>query len=224
MKFQFSSLSLSTAIPEVSMKKVFLPLLLLFIVGATQVLDAQTADSPAMAVSGGLALNMPIGDFATSHGLGLGLDGMFWYEFDPGLWITGRVGYHYFTKKEKESEKSGLMYKTGRTYMAIPIAAGARYYIGKGNIIPYVGGELGLFIMSTTFSETKILANITKETTSSGNEFGLVPMFGLLFPINPTMKLDAHLSYTWIFGYAESTQPIYTSYLGLNVGLIFPLP
>ena len=154
------------------------------------------------AVSGGLELALPTGDFGDVAGTGFGATGKFLYQFKPDIKITGTTGYIMWTEKES----AAFSYK----YSVIPLKGGVRYYFTP-NL--YAVGELGIHIYMFSFEYQDYWTGQKVSDSDSDTEFGFAPGAGYEMPINENLDLDISLRYE--IGDLD--------YLAFRVGLNFPL-
>lgn len=159
-----------------------------------------------VSVQAGLAF--PMGDFGDAAGTGFGISGTYEYFLEKGMSLTGSIGYYSFGAKE---DIPGFDYSLSN----IPIMVGGRYYLGKGEFVPYVGAEVGLNMISTTITMSFFGSPV--EVDASSTEFGVNPYVGCKYAISPKLMLDANLKYNVIMSDPSTT------YLGINVGVQFGL-
>lgn len=169
----------------------------------------------AMNVGGQLTLAVPTGDLGNVVSTGFGFIGTFGYKYMPNIDITGKIGFVSF------GEKSGLSGFADYSFSVIPILVGGKMYLGVGEILPYVGADLGLYMSSVSSSSkveyynpwTGTTTTITSDVSGSDTDLGFSPQFGVKYGLAPNIMLDANLAYNIIFSGGNS------SYLGINVGV-----
>jgi len=186
------------------MKKMFV-----LVSAVSWILLAPTLHAQGMAVGGQLGLGLPMGDFGDSYSTGIGLCGIFHYEVQPNIRLTGTLGYYSFGVITNSFVTEGSL-KT------IPILVGARYNFGTGDFNSYAGAEIGIHMISATIKSVNILGS--KESTNSETDFGFAPMIGFYYPLSSKMNLDVNLKFVFING-----DLISYSHLGLNAGIMIPL-
>ncbi|MCZ7602416.1 MAG: hypothetical protein C4543_07740 [Ignavibacteriales bacterium] len=187
------------------MKKVlFTVLVLLMVVSLTQ---AQEKGKMGVSVQGGIAL--PTGDFGDGYDMGFGGRGMFMYYLNQNMAITGTAGF--FTWSGKDDFDA--------TFTTIPVMAGIKYFMGKGDFKPYVSGQLGMYFSSFEYTvDFGPFFGGEQTVDDSGSDFGIALGGGFLMPLGKTMNLDVSAEYDIIFTEGSST-----SYLGILAGLAFAL-
>jgi hypothetical protein len=191
------------------MKKVlFTVLILLMVVSLTQ---AQSKGDMGIAAQAGIAL--PTGDFGDVYDMGFGGKAVFMYHLNPNMALTGSAGYLTWSRKSDFGDG---------TFGTIPVLAGIRYFLGKGDFKPYLTGEAGLFLSNFSYDVTIVNpftgTTISQTYDDSGSDFGIALGGGFFLPLGKSMKLDVSANYNMIFTTGSTT-----SYLGVFAGLAFPL-
>lgn len=156
-----------------------------------------------LGVSGGLGL--PMGDFGDGYKMGFGGGVAGKYMLNEKLAVGLNIGYYSFTAKD---EFGGSDVK----FSAMPITGLINYYFATEGFKPYVGADLGFYSCKskTNFMGVDFSATATK--------FGFAPTVGFAYGLSDKMDLDVNAKYHFI-----STEGSSTSFLGINVGLIFAL-
>lgn len=196
------------------MKKTLLPVVLFLLTLCVPHLSAQKI----MGV-GQLGLGVPMGDFSDRYGAAFSIVAQGRYQVEEKFWLTGQLGYQLFSRKNTTLQGSVPVEYSGSASV-LPIAIGGILEVGEGNFLPYVSGELGLFFLGQTLKTTQL--GVTKETSTSRQEFGLIPGVGFLYPLNEKLTLDIALKYHWIFGNALNDVTD-TQFFSINAGVVFPL-
>lgn len=185
----------------------------LFIFAVALGTTAQAQEKAPMLVGGQLELCLPMGKYADNVDVGFGLVGNFQYGLQPRLWLTGTLGYETFPYKTTTSALDG---SDGNFF----IQAGARYELSDGDgVVPYVGAKVGLHFWSWSISVKTFTG--TFESSNSGSSIGLSPMFGIIYPISETIKLDAALKYTMLV--RDKNDGNDGTSFALQAGLLIPL-
>lgn len=155
-------------------------------------------------------VQIPTSDFAESAGAGFGAHATFEYWQNTALSFTGTVGYNTWGPKDD--------LPPGRDYnvTAVPILIGLRYYLATGPFHPYLGAELGLYIVSIDVEQR--IGNTIVSTEDSETKFGLAPVFGFRYHISQSVDLDFNFKYNII-----TTEENSTTYMGINGGIQFGL-
>jgi hypothetical protein len=186
------------------MKKVWFTILVLFLVaGLTQ---AQNKGSMGVSVQAGIAL--PTGDFGDAYDMGFGGRGLFMYYLNKNMAVTGTAGYFTWSGKDEWDA----------TFSTIPVLAGSKYFMGKGDFKPYVSGQLGMYFSSFEVEVDLGPFGGTQTVDDSGYDFGIALGGGFLLPVGKTMNLDVSAEYDIIFTEGSST-----SNLVFLAGLAFAL-
>ncbi len=140
--------------------------------------------------SAGIELGTTSGTNSNIWGLGIGVSGQAEHFFRQNLSGTFLVGVISYIGKSYPGN-SGLKYKA---YNAVPIRAGARYYIVSGF---HVGAQLGVGL------------------NTGGNTFAYSPQIGYNFKTNSGNSIDASFKYD---GYSGGGT---FSALGIRIAYIF---
>jgi outer membrane protein W len=178
------------------MKKLLLAaVVVLFVISA----NAQMK----IGVGGGVGL--PMGDFGTSFKMGFGGGANAKKMLSENVALGLGVGYYSFTAKD---EAGGSDF----TMSFIPITGIFNYYFATEGFKPYAGADLGFFMTTAKVSLFGMSAS-TSET-----DFGFAPTLGFEAALGESMGLDVNAKYNYIM-----TAGTATSYIGINVGLVFKL-
>lgn len=128
------------------------------------------------------------------------------YKVQESVFLTAHVGYMSFGTRYPEKYYNYNL-------QIIPILVGMRYHLKKDGIIPYLGLEAGMYM-----SHKKYLPMVLQfrfEVENSTKDFGFAPTIGVMFPVGG-LHVDISTKYNAIL-----YQP--TEYLGINLGVNFPL-
>ncbi len=172
-------------------------LLMLFFVFSVnsnaQYYSDQAYTSPlGLSLQAGVAV--PFGDFDEAAGLGLGGELTFEYLLSNNLGLNAVIGYYDFGSKEDLGPGNDF------SFSALPILIGGRYIFSTGGFRPYLGAQLGLYMLS---SEVTIDDNTFDE---SETKFGFAPLAGLRFHFPPNLDMDLGFKYNVISTDETSTQ------------------
>jgi opacity protein-like surface antigen len=175
---------------------------------------AQAQEKAPMLVGGQLELCLPMGEYADKVETGFGFVGNFQYGLQPRLWLVGTLGYESFAYK---NEGQATLEGSDGSFF---IHAGARYDLSEGEgFVPYVGVKLGLHFWSSTLSQKTFTGTI--EYSTSGQAIGLSPMFGVIYPITESIKLDAALKYSLLV--RDKKEGNDATFFALQAGVLIPL-
>jgi opacity protein-like surface antigen len=122
-------------------------------------------------------LGLPIGDFAQLSGMGAGLGISTQHYFGEKFSLGLAVNYTRFAEKNNVS------------YRFVPLNLVFRYDLSSQKLKPYLGLGLGIFtlIRQENFSGGKLNSNQTSA--------GLMPMFGLNYPLAKHWDVDFNITY-----------------------------
>ncbi len=185
-------------------KALFTVLVLLLAVSLTQ---AQDKGDMGVSVQGGIAL--PMGDFGDAYDLGFGGTGTFQYYLNKNLAITGTAGYLTWSNSQDMADA---------TFSTIPLLAGVRYFVGKGNFKPYVNGKVGLYFSSSDVTVDLGFFGGEQSVSSSTTDLGVGVGAGFLMPLGKNLNLDVSASYDIIMTSGSST-----SFISVLGGVSFAL-
>lgn len=138
-----------------------------------------------MKVGAQLGIEIPMGNLGDLVGMGFGGHGLFIYTLQPGLDLTGSLGYYTF------GEKKDLGAFANYSYSDVPLLAGVRYsFPTTSTFAPYVGAEIGLHFQSISFDYPDNEFFGGRSFSESSTDFGFSPLAGFRYPFNPDMTLD----------------------------------
>lgn len=169
--------------------------------------------SAQIRIGGQAGLAVPMGDFGDLVGMGFGFHGLFVYQLQPQLELTGLLGYTTFGSKDN------TVYGD-YSFSTIPLLAGVRYAFSEQGVNPfrpYVGAELGLHFQSISYKVDwgGWFGEGEQEYSASGTEFGFAPQAGFYYEMSPAIDLDVNLKLNIISD---------SNYLGVNAGILYRLP
>ncbi|OQB16452.1 MAG: hypothetical protein BWY17_01779 [Deltaproteobacteria bacterium ADurb.Bin207] len=125
---------------------------------------AQDSDTPGIGLGGDAAVFMPIGNLGDGVGPMLGALLKLEVPVNPGLEVTGRAGYLYGLEKNDCCSMSD-----------IPIWAGVRYFFDGSFENAYVGGELGLNMVTAKVEVMGVSASASDTDFGAGLSVGFKP-------------------------------------------------
>lgn len=155
-----------------------------------------------MRIGGELGLQLPMGDFGDAAGTGFALAGIFQYELNPNLIIGGTIGYQSFGGKSD-----------GYSWSNIPIMGLVNYKFNPDGLIPFVGAEFGLNMLSVT-----VEAPFFGSYSSSSTELGINFLGGVEQRLNQNLSWRVNAKYNIIFNSGGNL-----SFLGINAGVMYHL-
>lgn len=168
--------------------------------------------SAQIRVGGQAGLAVPMGDFGDLVGMGFGFHGLFVYQLQPQLELTGLLGYTTFGSKDE------AIY-ADYSISTIPLLAGVRYSFSEQGVNPfrpYVGAELGLQFQSVSYEvDFGGFFGGRQEYSASNTEFCFAPQAGFYYELSPAIDLDVNLKLNIISD---------SNYLGVNAGILYQLP
>jgi outer membrane protein W len=154
-----------------------------------------------LGVGGGLGL--PMGDMGDYMKMGFGANVSGKYMLNDNMALGLNLGYHMFSAKD---EFGGSDVK----FTVIPIAPSFTYYFATEGFKPYVGTDLGFYMCKSKNDITGYDESATK--------LGFAPTVGFEYELSDKMGLDVNAKYNYI-----TTEGSATTYIGINVGLVFGL-
>ena len=154
-------------------------------------------------VGGGVAL--PMGDFGDGFKMGFGGGVAGKYMLNEKLALGLNLGYYSFTAKD---EAGGSDVK----FSVMPITALVNYYFATEGFKPYVGADLGFYACK---SKVSVLG---MDVSATATKLGFAPTLGFEYGFSDKMGLDVNAKYHYI-----TTEGSSTSYVGINLGLVFTL-
>lgn len=178
-------------------------------------------------VGGGLAVGLPMGDFAdaVNTGFGLNLEGD--YFVMPELSVGVSTGYQSF-KYKSDGGGSG-------SFNIVPFTLKGNYYFMQDAIKPYVGLGLGLFFDNSKYeiSWPSYFLNpvtnqpdtvmLTTKYTDKTTDFAISPMAGVLFNISDALSLNINARYNMFSVKGSDDKKQNFNFIGFNVGVVYTL-
>jgi len=139
------------------------------------------------------SLGLPLGTFGDAAKLGVGATVTGKYQLNEKMTIGANIGYLSFS-----SDLEGF------SWTIMPITGLFEYNLGPA----YIGADLGFYSLGAEY----------EGISASDSYFGFAPVVGANFPISEKLSFNANAKYNIITSDGEST-----SYLGINLGLLFKL-
>lgn len=166
-------------------------------------------------IEGNLGLFLPMGTFGDSHKMGFGVIGTGHFRMEKDFWLTGSVGFQYFSGKDWEDD-----YITIGSTTIIPILAGCRYdFIQKGEKwFPYIGAELGFFFTSVGKTESTIPGYNSPDDSESSFDLGMTIKGGFRYNLSPGWDFDGQLKIYNNFGNSRAA-----SIFAIQAGVCYSL-
>lgn len=178
--------------------KYFLTLIALFVIVGT----SQVYSNNPMRVGGELGLQLPMGDFGDGANTGFGLSGIFQYDLQPQITVGGTIGYQSWGGKTD-----------GFSWSNIPIMGLVNYKFNTEGLIPFVGAEFGLNMLSVTVD-----SGFFGSFSSSSTEIGLNLLGGVEQRINENLSWRVNAKYNIVLASGSNL-----TYLGINAGVMYHL-
>ncbi len=178
------------------MKYLITAIAFLVLVSATTVYSQNP-----MRVGGELGLQLPMGDFGDGANAGFGLSGIFQYQLQPQIIIGGTLGYQSWGGKTD-----------GVSWSNIPIMGLINYQFNTEGLIPFVGAELGLNMLSSSYNIFGFSGS------SSSTEFGINILAGVEKRFNENLSWRVNAKYNIIMASGSNL-----TYLGINAGVMYHL-
>lgn len=150
-------------------------------------------------IGGTLGLQMPTGDFGDAADTGFGINAVGKYFLSDQMAVGLNVGYGTFSTELDDLK-----------FFNIPVTGLFEYHFGKpeSTVIPYLGGDLGLYSLGSKYDGE----------SDSEMYFGFAPAVGINYPLSDLLSLNANLKYHVVLSEGDAT-----TYMGLNVGLIYTI-
>jgi hypothetical protein len=185
------------------MKKLIVITFCLFLVAGT------VSAKGNMFVGANAGVSIPLGDFGKAYNLGFGGAGIFMYQLNAMLGLTGSIGYLRYGGDNDIS------------FSSIPLLFGGRYMFGKGDTKPYGTAELGLHFSSADAPTVSFTNPITGQTqtlgggSASSTNFGIGFGGGVLHPLSKNLYLDANAKFNIIMTSGSSS-----TYISVMAGVL----
>jgi len=173
-------------------------------------------------IGGQLPMNS---NFKNSYKIGFGGGLNAKYMVNKNIGVGLGAGYYTFgAKSEHLNElKNELIDENGvgnidnikDNFAIIPIVGKFSYYFGQNAFKPYVGVDLGLYMLRESLNAES--DGQSGSNSSSTNKFGFAPVIGFEYALSNNLGLDVNVKYHEIF--SDGSNGI--SSLGVNVGLVY---
>lgn len=168
--------------------------LLLFFFVASISLFAQESNK-AIELNG--IVSIPIGDFNDIAKVGFGASGSYLYKLSNNFEAIGSVGF--ITWGGDKIEVGNTSVEATESAMTIPILFGGRYYLDNNIFTPYISGEIGMHIFSSSGTKAIISGIETDKIDGETNVyFGFGLGGGTTYQLDKSVFLDAGLQYNII--------------------------
>jgi opacity protein-like surface antigen len=154
-----------------------------------------------MRVGGELGIQLPMGDFGDGANTGFGLSGIFQYQLQPQIIVGGTLGYQSWGGQAE-----------GFSWSNIPIMGLINYQFNTEGLIPFVGAELGLNMLSASYDIFGFSGS------SSSTEFGINILGGVEQRLNENLSWRVNAKYNMILASGSNI-----TYLGINAGVMYHL-
>lgn len=162
-----------------------------------------------LGASGSIAI--PMGDFADFAGTGVG--GQISADYFLTDNISGGIEVGYLTFSGEEFDFGGVTLELPSANLTV-IQLTGQYHLMPGEMLDFYGG-LGLGIT---------IAGSDADGAESETEFGVSPRLGAIYNINDMIGIDLNIGYNILFDEDEDAgQTFNTSYLGINIGVVYSL-
>lgn len=171
------------------MKKIYKPIILIFLIST--ILQAQTSNK-AIGLNG--TISVPIGNFNDIAKIGFGASGTFFYELSNNFEATGSLGFISWGADKISVGNTSI--EATESAVTIPLLIGGRYYFNHNIFTPYISGEVGMQIFSSSATQA-VVANIETEKIDGETNvyFGFGLGGGIKYQLDTTVFFDANLQY-----------------------------
>lgn len=167
--------------------------------------------SAQIRIGGQVGVALPMGNLGDVVSTGFGFHGLFVYQLQPQLELTGLIGYTTFGSKTTDIYGD-------YSFSMVPVLAGIRYSFspeGENPFRPYVGAELGLIFSTVSYKTDFGFFGGSQEFSASSTDFCFAPQVGMYYALSPAIDLDANLKFNVISD---------ANYIGINAGILYRLP
>ena len=153
-----------------------------------------------------IGVQIPTGSFGDGVKTGFGFNVVGKYMLKENIALGLNLGDQFFGMKDSGLESGSA------SVSIIPITALFEYHFGSGKVKPYLGADLGLYVLT---AKIKILG---VKASSSNTYFGFAPVGGIMCELSEKMSFCANIKYNDVLSEGESS-----SWLGINAGIIFKI-
>lgn len=153
-----------------------------------------------------VGLQIPTGSFSDGVKTGFGFNVVGKYMLKENLAVGLNLGDQFFGLKD-----IGIA-GVSASASIVPITGLFEYHFGSGKVKPYLGADLGLYVLTAKAKYQGVTSSSTK------TYFGFAPVGGIICGINEKLSFCANLKYNDVLSEGEST-----TWLGINAGIIFKI-
>jgi outer membrane protein W len=179
--------------------------------------NAQQAWRHQAAITGGMGV--PFGDYADANkiGTGFGLDATYYIQMPKlrSLFLSASIGFMNMPINYGEDNIQGWEAST----RIIPMTLGARYNFKLSGWQPYAGLEVGYFLEKNTVEN-----DVAGKSESSYENAGIIPKFGIRYPLMNQIDFDANVKLNMIFREDAGTSSNNNlTYVSFNIGIAYTI-
>ncbi len=135
-----------------------------------------------------VGMQFPSGNFAETAHNGLGGIATVTFPQDLNLSLSASLGYNYW------GPYTAWYLGPSDSYSSLQVLVGLRYDLSRYSAHPYLGLEVGMnsldFTRTTSYGTTSSIYEISQARLC------IVPAFGVIVKLNPTLNLDINFKYT----------------------------
>jgi hypothetical protein len=167
--------------------------------------------------------------FATTNlqyagtGAGFGITGLYKYKH---IGIGVNLGYVNFWEKYAYT----IPYNTGgesisyKSFSITNITGRFNYFILTKKIKPYLGLDIGAYIMGNTHRVVETVATTTTQNYQfSETNAGISPSVGVLWAINHRIDLQAQFAYSLFYSLGMIPNPLKRDWYSVSIGVMYRL-
>jgi len=137
---------------------------------------------------------------------GYGIAFTYYYRLSNSFFFSASLGYQSFGLEDIQGYDL-----SDYSITIMPITLGVRYNFTTSGLQPYLGAEIGFFVLDGTGNDIDI---------DSRTEFGIIPKVGIRYPLNPGLDLDVNLKYNVIMPEGSDDN---MTHIGINVGVAYTI-
>lgn len=184
---------------------------LIMIIAAVSMMAASA--NAQFKIGANIGAAVPTGDFGDMAKTGFGVEVDVKYMLNEKMSVGLGFGQYLFGGKDIETE-AGPMPVDGNPYGITSIVGKYNYYFGENAFRPYVGADLGLYILKAKI-DIEYAGRTIPYIDESETNFGFAPVIGFEYAFSDSWALNVNAKYNYIM--AEESASVF----GINAGIVY---
>jgi len=179
----------------------------------------QMSSAPAAQFKIGLDIGaqLPMGDFGKIYKMGFGGELNAKYMINENIGVGLGAGYYTFGAKDELLNALIDEYgadKMNDNFSIIPVVGKFSYYFGQNAFKPYLGVDVGLYMLRESISGE--VDGESDSSSDSSSKFGFAPVLGFEYTLTKNLGLDVNVKYNYILTDIKATTTV-----GISAGIVY---